>query len=125
MGGKVLGVSDSESPKYLIGKGRDEEALEVIRFIAAQNGKSTSLTLEQLRAAGEGVTMAVSTLDANEKKLAREDDVEAKAGGVPATTASEGEEKKMELLAVVQSPISDQTLRPSRQKTTPHTLQPQ
>ncbi|CBQ67478.1 conserved hypothetical protein [Sporisorium reilianum SRZ2] len=69
-----------ESPKFLIGKGRDEEALEVIHFIAAQNGKSTSLTLAQLKAAGEGVTLSINTLDTNEKKLAREDDPEAKAG---------------------------------------------
>lgn len=46
-----------ESPKYLIGKGRDAEALEVIRFIAAENGKTSRLTLEQLQAAGEGVTL--------------------------------------------------------------------
>ncbi|KAJ1030522.1 hypothetical protein NDA16_001431 [Ustilago loliicola] len=83
-----------ESPKYLIGKGRDEEALEVIKFIAAQNGKTTTLTLEQLKAAGEGVTMAVNTLDANEKKLAREDDVEAKAvGALPSSIAEDAEKK--------------------------------
>lgn len=45
-----------ESPKYLIAKGRDAEALEVIKHIAAQNGKTTTLTLERLRAAGEGYT---------------------------------------------------------------------
>lgn len=81
-----------ESPKYLIGKGRDEEALEVLRFIAAQNGKSTTLTLEQLKAAGEGVTVAFNTSDAAEKKLAREDDVEAKVT-IP-SSATENIEKK-------------------------------
>ncbi|EST09725.1 Major facilitator superfamily [Kalmanozyma brasiliensis GHG001] len=75
-----------ESPKFLIGKGRDEEALEVIRFIAAQNGKSTTLTLEQLKAAGEGLTVAITTVDVNEKKLAREDDAEAKGAFAPPTT---------------------------------------
>ncbi|PWZ02957.1 MFS general substrate transporter [Testicularia cyperi] len=45
-----------ESPKFLLGKGRDEEALEVLRFIASENGKKTTLTLAQLRAAGEGIT---------------------------------------------------------------------
>lgn len=69
-----------ESPKYLIGKGRDAEALEVIRFIAKQNGKTTSLTLEQLKAAGEGTTV-ITTIDAGEKQLARADDVEAAAKG--------------------------------------------
>lgn len=84
-----------ESPKYLIGKGRDEEAMEVIKYIAAQNGKTTSLTLEQLKAAGEGVTMAINTLDANEKKLAREDDVETKANGAwPSSTTEEERRRK-------------------------------
>lgn len=74
-----------ESPKFLIGKGRDEEALEVIKFIAAQNGKSTTLTLEQLKAAGEGLTVAIHTVDANEKRLAPEDDAEAKGALAPST----------------------------------------
>ena len=82
-----------ESPKYLIGKGRDEEALQVLRFIAAQNGKSTSLTLDQLRAAGEGTTVTINTLDADEKKLARDDDVEAKLGAL--STPAESAEKKV------------------------------
>ena len=79
-----------ESPKFLIGKGRDEEALEVIHFIAKQNGTSATLTLEQLKAAGEGVTVSINTLDANEKRLARKDDPEAKVG----LAASSMEEKK-------------------------------
>ncbi|KAG5650791.1 hypothetical protein H0H81_011042 [Sphagnurus paluster] len=36
-----------ESPKYLIAKGRDEEALAVLQHIAKRNGKSISLTLDQ------------------------------------------------------------------------------
>ncbi|EPQ31907.1 uncharacterized protein PFL1_00106 [Pseudozyma flocculosa PF-1] len=47
-----------ESPKFLIANGRDEEALEVLRFIAKENGKTTTLTLAQLKAAGEGATYA-------------------------------------------------------------------
>lgn len=85
-----------ESPKFLIGKGRDDEALEVIRFIAAQNGRSTTLTLEQLKAAGEGITMAINTLDASEKKLAPEDDVEAK-GALPSSTTEKNADKKQEI----------------------------
>ncbi|KAJ9477095.1 putative Inorganic phosphate transporter PHO84 (putative) [Pseudozyma hubeiensis] len=92
-----------ESPKFLIGKGRDEEALEVIRFIAAQNGKTTTLTLEQLKAAGEGITVAVSTLDVNEKKLARQDDPEAKVGSV-------AEEKSNEAAAAKAHPVSGTTI---------------
>ncbi|KAF9805967.1 hypothetical protein IEO21_08879 [Rhodonia placenta] len=42
-----------ESPRYLVGRGRDAEAVEVIHRIAAFNGCTSSLTLEQLTAAGE------------------------------------------------------------------------
>ncbi|GLB44760.1 putative major facilitator superfamily protein [Lyophyllum shimeji] len=43
-----------ESSKYLVAKGRDEEALAVLRHIAARNGKTISLTLEQFSAVGGG-----------------------------------------------------------------------
>jgi hypothetical protein len=39
-----------ESPKYLIGKGRDEEAIRVIHEVAKRNGKTVNLALEDLRA---------------------------------------------------------------------------
>ncbi|OAA33480.1 membrane transporter [Moelleriella libera RCEF 2490] len=39
-----------ESPKYLVGKGRDEEAVKVIHEVARRNGKTVSLTVEDLRA---------------------------------------------------------------------------
>ncbi|KAH8107746.1 MFS general substrate transporter [Cristinia sonorae] len=38
-----------ESPKYLMGRGRDEEAVEVVRKVAAYNGRETSLTVEMLK----------------------------------------------------------------------------
>ena len=38
-----------ESPKYLMGKGRDEDAVRVVREVARRNGKSCSLTVEDLR----------------------------------------------------------------------------
>ncbi|KAG5351540.1 hypothetical protein C0989_006048 [Termitomyces sp. Mn162] len=37
-----------ESPKYLVAKGRDQEAIAVLEHIAKRNGKKISLTLEQL-----------------------------------------------------------------------------
>lgn len=37
-----------ESPKYLIGRGRDAEAVEVVHKVAAYNGKTSSLTLQML-----------------------------------------------------------------------------
>ncbi|KAJ3994421.1 MFS general substrate transporter [Lentinula boryana] len=39
-----------ESPKYLLAKGRDEDALKVLQHIAHINGKTLSLTLVQLQA---------------------------------------------------------------------------
>ncbi|KAE9383746.1 MFS general substrate transporter [Gymnopus androsaceus JB14] len=41
-----------ESPRFLVGIGKDAEAVEVIRKIAEFNGKSTNLTVEQLINAG-------------------------------------------------------------------------
>jgi hypothetical protein len=39
-----------ESPKYLMGKGQDEKAVEVVRKLAEHNGRTTSLTLKDLQA---------------------------------------------------------------------------
>ncbi|QPH05217.1 hypothetical protein C2857_002891 [Epichloe festucae Fl1] len=39
-----------ESPKYLIGKGRDEDAIRVIHEVARRNGKTVALSLEDLKA---------------------------------------------------------------------------
>lgn len=38
-----------ESPKYLMGKGRDEDAVKVVHEVARRNGKSSYLTLEMLQ----------------------------------------------------------------------------
>jgi MFS family permease len=39
-----------ESPKYLMGKGRDEEAVRVVHEVARRNGKETTLTVDDLKA---------------------------------------------------------------------------
>ncbi|ELQ34135.1 hypothetical protein MCOR27_005970 [Pyricularia oryzae] len=39
-----------ESPKYLMGKGRDEDAIRIVQEVARRNGKTTRLTIEDLRA---------------------------------------------------------------------------
>ncbi|KZV77351.1 MFS general substrate transporter [Peniophora sp. CONT] len=41
-----------ESPKFLVAKGRDEDAIRVLEYIAARNGRTISLTLEKLEAVG-------------------------------------------------------------------------
>lgn len=45
-----------ESPRYLVGRGHDAEAVAVIQRLATYNGTSCSLTVEQLVTAGEAVT---------------------------------------------------------------------
>ncbi|KAI0632305.1 MFS general substrate transporter [Trametes polyzona] len=42
-----------ESPRYLVGRGRDADAVAVLQKIAAYNRTRTRLTVEMLRAAGE------------------------------------------------------------------------
>ena len=42
-----------ESPRYLVGRGKDEEAVRVVHELARYNGKTSNLTLEQLLAAGK------------------------------------------------------------------------
>jgi hypothetical protein len=41
-----------ESPRYLLGRGRDEAAVAVVREIARYNGTETSLTVEDFKEAG-------------------------------------------------------------------------
>lgn len=41
-----------ESPKFLMGRGRDEDAVAVVHAVAAYNGMQSSLTLEHLQAPG-------------------------------------------------------------------------
>ena len=52
-----------ESPKYLMGRGRDADAVDVIHKIAKYNGRTSSLTLEMLEDAGRkaGGTSAEGT----------------------------------------------------------------
>ncbi|QRV89820.1 major facilitator superfamily transporter [Ceratobasidium sp. AG-Ba] len=39
-----------ESPKYLLAKGRDQEALEVLQYVANRNGRTLSLTIDDFEA---------------------------------------------------------------------------
>ncbi|THH28193.1 hypothetical protein EUX98_g5997 [Antrodiella citrinella] len=45
-----------ESPRFLVGLGRDEEAVAVLHRVAAFNGRTCSLTVDQLVEAGELAT---------------------------------------------------------------------
>ncbi|PPQ71063.1 hypothetical protein CVT26_011465 [Gymnopilus dilepis] len=46
-----------ESPKYLIANGRDEEAINVLEHLARKNGKTMTLTLDQLQAVSGNSTL--------------------------------------------------------------------
>lgn len=66
-----------ESPKYLMGRGRDAEAVEVVHKVAEYNGVKSSLTLEQLSRAGTlpgegnaGAGLDTSAAAAVKRKLA-------------------------------------------------------
>lgn len=47
---RFLAFTIYESPKYHMSKGRDEKAVEVVREVARRNGKSTNLTVDDLKA---------------------------------------------------------------------------
>ena len=44
-----------ESPKYLMGRGRDAEAVKVVHEVARRNGKTSDLTLNDLEVLNSGV----------------------------------------------------------------------
>jgi MFS family permease len=67
-----------ESPKFLMGKGKDEEAVRVVHEVARRNGKTSDLTLEDLKrcenlqAAGSPVqqqTTATAAIKRNLQKI--------------------------------------------------------
>ncbi|KAF7563734.1 hypothetical protein G7046_g387 [Stylonectria norvegica] len=59
-----------ESPKYLMSKGRDEDAVAVIHKVAKSNGITSSLTLEDLRACEpEGYVFRSTAKDALKRRL--------------------------------------------------------
>jgi MFS family permease len=59
-----------ESPKYLMGKGRDEEAVRIVHEVARRNGRTTALTLEDLKACEpEGYVHQANAADAVKRKL--------------------------------------------------------
>lgn len=59
-----------ESPKYLMGQGRDEDAVRIVHEVAKRNGKTSDLALEDLRACEpEGYQAATGTKDAVARRL--------------------------------------------------------
>lgn len=59
-----------ESPKYLMGKGRDEEAVRIIHEVARRNGKTSELTVDDLKACEpEGYVQQTNVSSAVKRKL--------------------------------------------------------
>lgn len=64
-----------ESPKFLMGKGRDDEAVRIVHEVARRNGKTSSLTIEDLKACeilgngGAQRTDATAAIKRNLEKL--------------------------------------------------------
>ena len=52
-----------ESPKYLMGRGRDAEAVEVVHKVAEYNGKTSSLTLQMLKDVERSVPVSDACVD--------------------------------------------------------------
>lgn len=59
-----------ESPKYLMGKGRDEDAVRVVHEVARRNGKTSTLSIEDLRACEpEGYVAQTDAIAAVKRRL--------------------------------------------------------
>jgi hypothetical protein len=58
---RILVFKIPESPRYLISKGRDAEAVEAVNYIARYNGKPETLTLDMLQEIDRKLGNAVST----------------------------------------------------------------
>ncbi|OZJ02111.1 hypothetical protein BZG36_05280, partial [Bifiguratus adelaidae] len=58
-----------ESPKYLMGRGRDEDAVRVVHEVARRNGKTSSLTVADLEALNEQGQQGTDAAAALKRKL--------------------------------------------------------
>lgn len=58
-----------ESPKYLMGRGRDEQAVEIVHQVARRNGKTTELTIQDLSVLNEGGPQDTSAAAALKRRL--------------------------------------------------------
>lgn len=58
-----------ESPKYLMGRGKDEDAVRIVHEVARINGKTTNLTLADLEAFNQAGQQGVDASAALKRKL--------------------------------------------------------
>lgn len=62
-----------ESPKYLMGRGEDTEAVRIVHELARRNGAVSSLTPEDLQRLGQGTTQGRDTKQALKRNLEKLD----------------------------------------------------
>ncbi|OCK83363.1 MFS general substrate transporter [Lepidopterella palustris CBS 459.81] len=62
-----------ESPKFLMGKGRDAEAVRIVHEVARRNGKASTLSLEDLKVFNVGGTQHTEASAALQRKLEKID----------------------------------------------------
>lgn len=55
-----------ESPRYLLSRGRDAEAVEAVNYVARYNGKPETLTLDMLKAIDEAQSVPVTQVEQSE-----------------------------------------------------------
>jgi len=71
---RFVAFSIFESPKFHMGKGRDEMAVKIVHEVARRNGKTSGLSIEDLRVCdglqGEGQGMETDNAAAIKRKLA-------------------------------------------------------
>ncbi|KPM41051.1 putative MFS-type transporter PB1E7.08c [Neonectria ditissima] len=60
---RILLFKIPESPRYLICKGRDAEAVEAVNYIARYNGREETLTLDMLQAIDRQCSAGISSTD--------------------------------------------------------------
>ncbi|KAI3324677.1 MFS general substrate transporter [Xylariaceae sp. AK1471] len=67
---RFLAFTIFESPKYLMGKGKDEEAVRVVHEVARRNGTESWLTIEHLKACEpEGYVQRATASNAVKRRL--------------------------------------------------------
>ncbi|KAF1921011.1 major facilitator superfamily domain-containing protein [Ampelomyces quisqualis] len=60
---RFLAFTIFESPKFLMGKGKDEDAVRIVHEVARRNGKTSPLTIEDLQACSNIVPGGVAQVD--------------------------------------------------------------
>ncbi|KAL1857587.1 hypothetical protein Daus18300_010227 [Diaporthe australafricana] len=69
---RIFAFKMPESPRYLLSRGRDAEAVEAVNYVARYNGKPETLTLDMLKAIDEAHPGSVTQVAHGENETAGE-----------------------------------------------------